>query len=86
MKRFVILAVVLSFCLGTSLVLADQYLVMKDKSGTCKLQVLKRDRGIIIAGPFNSKEEADKAFRQKCPSAAKKPAQKKPVQKKGGKK
>jgi hypothetical protein len=81
MKRFVMLAVALSFCLGTSLVLADQYLVVKDKSGTCKLQVFKRDRGIIIAGPFNSKKEADKAFQQKCPSAAKKP-----VQKKGGKK
>jgi len=77
MKKLVILAVVLSFCLGTSLVFADQYLVWKSKSGICKLVVFKKDKGTIIAGPFNSKKEAAQALRVKCPGAAQKPAQKK---------
>lgn len=76
MKKLVVLAVALSFCLGASLVFADQYLVVKDKSGACKVRVFKADKGTIIAGPFNSKKEAAKTLRVKCPEAAK-PAQKK---------
>jgi hypothetical protein len=77
MKRIVVLAVAACFCLNTGLVLADQYLVVKDKSGKCKLEVFKAEKGQILAGPFASKEEGAKALREKCPEAAKKPAEKK---------
>ncbi len=78
MKRVLVLAVAVCFCLSTSLVIADQYLVVKDKSGKCKLEVFKADKGTILAGPFASKEEGTKALHEKCPKAAqKKPAEKK---------
>ena len=63
-------------------VTADQYLVVKDKSGKCKVEVFKVDKGTIIAGPFDSKEEVTKALHEKCPEAA----QKKPAEKKTDKK
>ncbi len=77
MKSVMVLAVVVCSCLSTSLVFADQYLVVKDKSGKCKLEVFKADKGTILAGPFDSKEEGAKALHEKCPDAAKKPAEKK---------
>jgi len=77
MKRVVVLAVAVCFCLSTSLAIADQYLVVKDKSGKCKLEVFKANKGIILAGPFTSKEEGAKALLEKCPETAKKPAEKK---------
>ena len=77
MKRVVVLAVAACFCLSTSLAIADQYLVVTDKSGKCKLEVFKTNKGTILAGPFASKEEGAKALLEKCPEAAKKPAVKK---------
>jgi len=77
MKKIVVLALALCFCLSTSVVFADQHLIVKDKSGKCKLEVFKADKGTIIAGPFDSKEDAVKALREKCPEAAKKPTEKK---------
>jgi hypothetical protein len=77
MKKFVVLAVAVCFCLSTGAVFADQYLVVKDKSGKCKLEVFKAEKGQILAGPFDSKEEGAKALHEKCPEAAKKPAEKK---------
>ena len=77
MKKVVVLALAVCFCLTTAVVFADQHLVVKDKSGKCKLLVFKAEKGTIIAGPFNSKGEAAKALREKCPEAAKKPAEKK---------
>ncbi len=77
MKRVVVLAVAVCFCLSTGLVLADQYLVVKDKSGKCKLEVFKAEKGEILAGPFASKEEGAKALHEKCPEAVKKPVEKK---------
>ena len=82
MKRVLVLAVGVCFCLSTSLVIADQYLVVKDKSGKCKVEVFKADKGTIIAGPFDSKQEVAKALHEKCPEAA----QKKPAEKKTDKK
>ena len=81
MKKVVALAVAACFCLSTSLVFADQYLVVKDKSGKCKLEVFKAEKGQILAGPFDSKEEGSKALHEKCPDAVKKPAEKKPDKK-----
>jgi hypothetical protein len=77
MKKVIVLAVVLCFGLSTVGVFADQYLVVKDKSGKCKLEVFKADKGSIIAGPFESKEEGAKVLHEKCPEAAKKPTEKK---------
>jgi hypothetical protein len=81
MKKAVALALAVCFCLTTTLVFADQYLVVKDKSGKCKLEVFRADKGTILAGPFDSKEEGAKALHDKCPEAAKKPAEKKPEKK-----
>jgi hypothetical protein len=77
MRMVVALAVAVCFCLSTSLVIADQYLVVKDKSGKCKVEVFKAEKGKILAGPFDSKEEVTKALLEKCPEAVKKPAEKK---------
>ena len=77
MKSVVVLAIAACLCLGTSLVPADQYLVVKDKSGKCKLEVFKAEKGQILAGPFDSKEEGSKALHEKCPDTVKKPAEKK---------
>ncbi len=77
MKKVVLSAVAVCFCLSTGLVFADQYLVVKDKTGKCKLEVFKADKGQILAGPFDSKEEGTKALHEKCPETAKKPAEKK---------
>jgi hypothetical protein len=81
MQKFVVLAVAMCFYLSTGVVFADQYLVVKDKSGKCKLEVFKAEKGQILAGPFDSKEEGAKALHEKCPEAAKKPAEKKPDKK-----
>ncbi len=77
MKKVAVFAVAVCFCLSTSLVLADQYLVVKDKSGKCKLEIFRAEKGQILAGPFDSKEEGAKSLHEKCPEAAKKPAEKK---------
>ena len=77
MKKIVVLALSAFFCLTATLALADQHIVVKDKSGKCKLVVFKAEKGQIIAGPFDSKEEAAKALHEKCPEATKKPAEKK---------
>jgi hypothetical protein len=81
MKRVAIAVVAACLCLTTTLVCADQYLVVKDKSGKCKLEVFRADKGAIIAGPFASRDEGVKALHEKCPEAAKKPAEKKPDKK-----
>lgn len=81
MKKVVVLAVAVCFCLSAGLVLADQYLVVKDKSGKCKLEVFKAEKGQILAGPFDSKELGTKALHEKCPEAATKPVEKKPDKK-----
>lgn len=77
MKKVIVLVVAVCFCLSTGLVFADQYLVVKDKSGKCKLEVFRAEKGRILAGPFDSKEDGSKALQEKCPDAAKKPAEKK---------
>ncbi len=77
MKKIVVLAVAVFLCVSVAQVFADQYLVVKDKSGKCKLEVFKADKGSIIAGPFDSKEDGAKALQEKCPEAVKKPAEKK---------
>lgn len=77
MKKIVVLVVAAFLCVSVAQVFADQYLVIKDKKGKCKVEVFKADKGAIIAGPFDSKEEGTKALQEKCPEAAKKPAEKK---------
>jgi hypothetical protein len=77
MKQLVALAVAVCLCLSTSMVIADQYLVVKDKNGKCKVEIFRADKGKIIAGPFDSKEEVTKALHKNCPETVKKPAKKK---------
>ena len=49
MKKVVLLAVAVCFCLSAGPAFADQYLVVKDKSGKCKLEVFKAEKGQILA-------------------------------------
>jgi organic hydroperoxide reductase OsmC/OhrA len=77
MRKLIRLVVAACFCLSTSVVLADQYFVVKDKSGKCKIEVFRADKGTIIAGPYDSKDEVTKALQDKCPDSVKKPAEKK---------
>lgn len=81
MKRIIVALVTACMCLTATLVCADQYLVVKDKSGKCKVEVFRAEKGSIIAGPFASREEGMKALQEKCPGAAKKPAPKTPDKK-----
>jgi len=76
MKYAMTALVIMGFFIGTN-VFADQYLVVKDKANKCKLEVFRADKGTIVAGPFNSKEEGVAALQDKCPDAVKKPAEKK---------
>jgi hypothetical protein len=81
MRKIIVLGVVMCFCLCSGLASADQYLVVKDKSGKCKVEVFRSDKGMILAGPFDSKDQGMKALQEKCPESAKKPAEKKPEKK-----
>lgn len=71
--RVVVLLLVAIFCLTTPLALAagDSWVVIKDKSGVCKVIKAKEKTPATIAGPFASKDEAKKAKERECPKAAK---------------
>ena len=67
--RFVGVLLVVVFSLVTALAFAagESWVVIKDKKGVCK--VIKSDHKTpkTIAGPFKSKEEAEKAKAKECP-------------------
>ncbi len=52
---------------------AQQWLVVRDKTGKCEIMKTKPE-SIILAGPFSSKGEAEKALKESCPHS--KPEQK----------
>jgi hypothetical protein len=79
MKKLGLCILVLAFLLSTTLVLAgDQWLLVKDKAGTCKVIKTKPDQPTIIGGPYPTKEAAAQAMAEACPSQ---PADKKPEKK-----
>jgi hypothetical protein len=52
---------------------AQQWLVVRDKAGKCEIMKTKPDT-MILAGPFMSKAQAEKALKEECPHS--KPGQK----------
>ncbi len=45
---------------------AQQWLVVRDKAGKCEIMKTKPDT-MILAGPFMSKAQAEKALKEECP-------------------
>jgi len=78
-KTAVILAVAMAFLLVSVLAFAaetakaKQWVVIKDVKGKCKvLETAKAKTDKTIAGPFVTKDEAQKAKEKECPKPAKK--------------
>ncbi len=74
MKHIVILVIVLAFAFAPSLALAaeKQWFVIKDKNERCSVRQLKAATEKTIAGPFASKDQAEKSKAEKCPKVEKK--------------
>lgn len=73
LKKIVVLLVVVAFSLMSALAwaAAKQWVVIKDSKGVCKVIQAKGKTPKTIAGPFATKEEAQKAKAVKCPKAEK---------------
>ncbi len=67
-KRIAVLCLALVFLLTTALVFAagDSWVVIKDKNGICKVIKAQEKTPKTIAGPFKTKEEAEKAKVTEC--------------------
>jgi hypothetical protein len=72
MKKIFVSVMLLIFGF-TGTAFAQQWLVVRDKAGKCEIMKTKPD-SLILAGPFNSKVEAEKALKESCPHS--KPEQK----------
>ncbi len=74
LKHIVILVIVLAFAFAPSLALAaeKQWFVIKDKNERCSVRQLKGATEKTIAGPFATKDQAEKAKAEKCPKVEKK--------------
>jgi hypothetical protein len=67
------------FALTTTVVFAagENWVVIKDKNGVCKVIEAKEKTPATIAGPFKSREAAEKAKAKECPKDAGSAADKK---------
>jgi hypothetical protein len=74
-KAVVIWFLVLLFSFTTTLALAagESYVVIKDKNGVCKIIKAQEKTPKTVAGPFKTKEEAEKA-KKECAKDETKPA------------
>ncbi|MFA6224458.1 MAG: hypothetical protein WC647_19330 [Desulfomonilaceae bacterium] len=72
-RRLVGLFIAIIFVLTTVVAFAagDSYVVVKDKKGVCKVIKAKEKTPTTIAGPFKTKEEAQKAKEKECPKTSK---------------
>ncbi|HMK34776.1 MAG TPA: hypothetical protein VK463_06900 [Desulfomonilaceae bacterium] len=77
-KRLMALFTVAIFCLTSSLALAAgrNWFVIKNKRGVCKVVKTKSEPSAAIAGPFETKKEAQRVKEKECGTAAK---QRKPL-------
>lgn len=67
-KMIVVFVVALSLSLATTLAFAaEQWFVVKDAKGVCRVIKAKAKTAKSIAGPFAKKEDAVKAKEEKCP-------------------
>ena len=67
-RRLIGLFIAVIFVLTTVAAFAagDNYVVIKDKRGVCKVIKAKEKTPATIAGPFKTKEEAVKAKEKEC--------------------
>ena len=66
-KRFVVLLIAVAFALTITVSLASaDYVVIKDKNGRCSVRESDHKTPKTIAGPFKTKEEAEKAKEKLC--------------------
>ncbi|MEJ2716106.1 MAG: hypothetical protein P8182_03060 [Deltaproteobacteria bacterium] len=74
MKRFVILLVLVIFAFSASVALAagKQWFIIKDKKGVCRVIEAAAKTPKTIAGPFKTKDEAQKAKAKTCAKPASK--------------
>jgi len=63
MYRLAILTIVLMLWPASSLVLAEQWFVIKDKAGVCDIWKTKAGTPAIISGPYTNKDDARKALK-----------------------
>ncbi len=70
--RFVAVVLALVFSLTAALAFAagESWVVIKDKNGVCKIIQSDHKTPKTIAGPFKSKEDAEKAEAKECPKGA----------------
>jgi len=68
-KHFTGVVLVLVFGLISLLAFAagESWVVIKDKNGVCKVIEAKEKTPATIAGPFKTKEDAEKAKAKECP-------------------
>jgi hypothetical protein len=63
MYRLAILIIVLLLWPASSLVLAEQWFVVKNKAGVCSIWKTKAGTPVIIGGPYSNKDDARKALK-----------------------
>ena len=75
-RRLVGLFVAIIFVLTTVVAFAagDSYVVIKAKNGVCRVIKAKEKTPATIAGPFKTKEEAQKAKEKECAKASSQPS------------
>ncbi|MFH0958404.1 MAG: hypothetical protein V1897_06840 [Pseudomonadota bacterium] len=74
-RRLIGLFIAAIFVLTTVAAFAagDSYVVIKDKKGVCKIIKAQEKTPKTIAGPFKTKEEAQKAKEKECAKPSSKP-------------
>ena len=74
LKLFLAVAVLLVFTLVSVSAFAAEkkYYVIKDVKGICKVVHLKEKSAKSIGGPFDKKDDAEKAKKELCPKKEKK--------------
>lgn len=66
----VVLALVFSLTAALAFAAGESWVVIKDKNGVCKIIKSDHKTPKTIAGPFKSKEDAEKAEAKECPKGA----------------
>jgi len=78
MKRLGLFALAFVFSLtATPLFASEQWLVVKDKAGACKIMKTKKGTPTIVGGPYSDKEAAQRALSDLCPGTTDKTQEKK---------
>jgi hypothetical protein len=66
----VVLALVFSLTAALAFAAGESWVVIKDKNGVCKIIKSDHKTPKTVAGPFKSKEDAEKAEAKECPKGA----------------